>query len=59
MQPLVRLQGVSKFYPRVHRPGERLRAFAALLAGRHGLVILYGDQDYVDWEDCKNRKIIW
>jgi lipopolysaccharide transport system ATP-binding protein len=25
---------VSKFYPRVHRPGERLRAFAALLAGR-------------------------
>jgi lipopolysaccharide transport system ATP-binding protein len=34
MQPLVRMQGVSKFYPRVHRPGERLRAFAALLAGR-------------------------
>ena len=34
MQPLVRVQGVSKFYPRVHRPGERLRAFAALLAGR-------------------------
>jgi lipopolysaccharide transport system ATP-binding protein len=25
---------VSKYYPRVHRPGERLRAFAALLAGR-------------------------
>jgi len=34
MQPLVRVQGVSKFYPRVSRPGERLRAFAALLAGR-------------------------
>jgi len=34
MRPLVRLQGVSKFYPRVHRPGERLRAFAALMAGR-------------------------
>jgi len=34
MRPLVRLEGVSKFYPRVHRPGERLRAFAALLAGR-------------------------
>ena len=34
MQPLVRVQGVSKFYPRVHRPGERLRAFAAVLAGR-------------------------
>ncbi len=32
--PLVRMQGVSKFYPRVHRPGERLRAFAAVLAGR-------------------------
>lgn len=34
MRPLVRVQGVSKFYPRVHRPGERLRAFGALLAGR-------------------------
>ena len=34
MKPLVRVEGVSKFYPRVHRPGERLRAFAALLAGR-------------------------
>ena len=32
--PLVRLQAVSKIYPRVHRPGERLRAFAAALAGR-------------------------
>jgi lipopolysaccharide transport system ATP-binding protein len=34
MEPLVRVEGVSKFYPRVHRPGERLRAFAALLAGK-------------------------
>ena len=34
MAPLVRLDRVSKIYPRVHRPGERLRAFAALLAGR-------------------------
>jgi len=34
MNPLVRVSGVSKYYPRVHRPGERLRAFAALLAGR-------------------------
>ena len=34
MHTLVRMQGVSKFYPRVHRPGERLRAFAALIAGR-------------------------
>ena len=28
------MEGVSKYYPRVHRPGERLRAFAALLAGK-------------------------
>ncbi len=34
MQRLVRIEGVSKFYPRVHKPGERLRAFAAVLAGR-------------------------
>jgi lipopolysaccharide transport system ATP-binding protein len=34
MRPLVRMQGVSKFYPRVHKPGERLRAFASVLAGR-------------------------
>jgi len=34
MDRLVRIEGVSKFYPRVHKPGERLRAFAALLAGR-------------------------
>ena len=33
-KPLVRIEGVSKFYPRVHRPGERLRAFASVLAGR-------------------------
>jgi lipopolysaccharide transport system ATP-binding protein len=34
MQPLVRVDNVSKHYPRVHRAGERLRAFAAVLAGR-------------------------
>jgi lipopolysaccharide transport system ATP-binding protein len=28
------MDGVSKFYPRVHRPGERLRAFTALMAGK-------------------------
>jgi lipopolysaccharide transport system ATP-binding protein len=28
------MEGVSKFYPRVHRPGERLRAFTALMAGK-------------------------
>ena len=26
MEPLVRLEGVSKFYPRVHRSWERLQA---------------------------------
>lgn len=31
---LVTLEGVSKIYPRVNRPGERLRAFISLLAGR-------------------------
>ncbi len=34
MRTLVRMEGVSKFYPRVHRPGERLKAFVALMAGR-------------------------
>lgn len=34
MDALVRLEKVSKIYPRVHHPGERLRAFIAVLAGR-------------------------
>ena len=33
-QPLICVESVSKFYPRVHKPWERMRAFAALLAGR-------------------------
>lgn len=33
-RPLILVDGVSKFYPRVHKPWERLRAFAALVAGR-------------------------
>jgi len=44
-RPLIRVEGVSKFYPRVHKPGERLRAFAALLAGREpqgGAEVLHG-----------------
>jgi len=44
MQPLIRLRGVSKFYPRVHRPRERLRAFASLMAGkdiREGAEVLH------------------
>ncbi len=34
MRSLARLDNVAKIYPRVHRPGERLRAFGAILAGR-------------------------
>lgn len=33
-RPLITVEGVSKFYPRVHKPWERMRAFAALAAGR-------------------------
>ncbi len=43
IQPLVQVEGVSKFYPRVHHPWERLRAFAALLRGKeplHGAEVL-------------------
>jgi lipopolysaccharide transport system ATP-binding protein len=44
MEPLVRVRGVSKFYPRVHRPRERLRAFASLMTGselREGAEVLH------------------
>jgi lipopolysaccharide transport system ATP-binding protein len=34
MTPLVRLQGVSKIYPRVHNPWERMKAFNAVFWGR-------------------------
>jgi len=34
MESLVRIEGVSKIYPRVHKPGERLHAFISLLFGR-------------------------
>ncbi|MEE4173259.1 MAG: ABC transporter ATP-binding protein [Xanthomonadales bacterium] len=34
MATLVELKGVSKVYPRVHRPRERMAAFFSLLAGR-------------------------
>ena len=34
MDTLVSIKGVSKIYPRVHKPGERLRAFISLLFGR-------------------------
>ncbi len=37
MDTLVRLQCVSKFYPRVHRPRERLKAFASLMTGKKSL----------------------
>jgi len=44
IQPLVQVEGVSKFYPRVHHPWERMRAFAALLRGKepvHGAEVLH------------------
>jgi len=34
MDSLVRIEGVSKIYPRVHKPRERLKAFTSLLFGR-------------------------
>jgi len=43
MDTLVRIEGVSKIYPRVHRSHERLQAFIALLFGRepaHGARVL-------------------
>ncbi|NND45789.1 MAG: ABC transporter ATP-binding protein [Xanthomonadales bacterium] len=33
MTVLVRMENVSKIYPRVHRPWERMRAFASILLG--------------------------
>ena len=43
MDSLIRLEAVSKIYPRVHRPRERLHAFISLLFGRepaHGARVL-------------------
>jgi lipopolysaccharide transport system ATP-binding protein len=43
MDTLVRIEGVSKVYPRVHKSRERLQAFASLLFGRepaHGSKVL-------------------
>ena len=43
MDTLVRIEGVSKIYPRVHKPRERLQAFVSLLFGRepaHGAKVL-------------------
>ena len=43
MESLVKTEGVSKIYPRVHRPRERLQAFVSLLFGRkpeHGVEVL-------------------
>jgi lipopolysaccharide transport system ATP-binding protein len=34
MSTLMRLDGVSKVYPRVHRPWERFQAFGSILTGR-------------------------
>lgn len=43
MDSLVRIDGVSKVYPRVHKSRERLQAFVSLLFGRqpgHGATVL-------------------
>jgi len=43
MDTLVRIEGVTKIYPRVHKSRERLQAFLALLFGRepaHGARVL-------------------
>ena len=43
MDSLVKIEGVSKIYPRVHKSHERLQAFISLLFGRepaHGAVVL-------------------
>jgi lipopolysaccharide transport system ATP-binding protein len=43
MDSLVTMEGVSKIYPRVHKPRERLQAFGSLLVGRepaHGAKVL-------------------
>jgi len=34
MDTLVKIEDVTKIYPRVHKPGERLQAFISLLFGR-------------------------
>ena len=38
MDTLVSIEGVSKVYPRVHKPRERLQAFISLLLGREPAV---------------------
>jgi len=43
MDSLIRIDGVSKIYPRVHKSRERLKAFVSLLFGReptHGTKVL-------------------
>lgn len=45
MDRLVSMQNIAKVYPRVYKPGERLRAFGSLLLGRdpaHGAEVLDG-----------------
>ena len=45
MDTLVKMEGVSKVYPRVHKPRERLQAFTSLLFGREpekGAEVLHG-----------------
>ena len=44
MEKLAEIKGVSKVYPKVHKPSDRLAAFASLLIGRepsHGTEVLH------------------
>jgi lipopolysaccharide transport system ATP-binding protein len=44
MEKLAEIKGVSKTYPRVHKPSDRLAAFVSLLLGRqprHGTEVLH------------------
>jgi lipopolysaccharide transport system ATP-binding protein len=44
METLIKVEGVSKLYPRVHKPLERLKAFTSLLFGHepaHGARVLH------------------
>ena len=56
MDTLVKLEGVSKIYPRVHKPRERLQAFISLLFGRepaHGAKVL----SHIDLEIVRGQSL--
>ena len=56
MDTLVRIEGVSKIYPRVHKSRERLQAFISLLFGRepaHGTKVL----DNIDLDVVRGQSL--